>query len=567
MKSYEYQDLVDNRELDVWGNPIGKKYRDKNWEELTPEEMKADFDWKNDILSVQGECVDCDTFYQDYLFRELYDGTLPEDYKVMLTEYDAEASQKVHKVDVDEIQDYLHLDDVALSPCLFHCNWRRKKLINYVSAFVLDIDKLRPKQIQRFFKLFDEGRLLRPTFIANSGSGVHFYYMLDQMLRCDSVQNEANNLIATEIYRCLYDDVIKKEKWRDAQRHWLGQDYRVVNSKTKLHQTSQIFKVGDLYTVEQLIEHYDIKINPKKHYATKSMIKYASGIAKNLQIEPPDFTNAKQTYDFITIHKDEAYQVREARRRERAEKQKGKKKAKRPVTWYKNTLHYMQDHTQEGFRFSSMKALAIIAFKEKVPRDVFLHDIRELAAYWETFDWKGDKFNQRNVEAIVRLYDKAAQYSNTSSETLEEWLGYEFKRIGVKRNGLSQKEHLEIARGIQEIKDRQQGKDWREGNGRKSKYQIVSEWREAHPDGKKSDCIKETGLAKMTVYKWWNGEEEAKKKKQPAEAKEDGVKIKSDTQDQEKAATEIAARILQMPEDEQKKIWEMLQKAEENMEK
>lgn len=557
MKSYEYQELVDNRELDVWGNPIGKKYRDKNWEELTPEEMKADFDWKNDILSVQGERVDCDTFYQDYLFRELYEGTLPEDYKVMLTEYDAEASQKVHKVDVDEIQDYLHLDDVALSPCLFHCNWRRKKLLNYVSAFVLDIDKLRPKQLQRFFKLFDEGRLLRPTFIANSGSGVHFYYMLDQMLRCDSVQNEANNLIATEIYRCLYDDVIKKEKWRDAQRHWLGQDYRVVNSKTKLHQTSQIFKVGDLYTVEQLIEHYDIKINPNKHYATKSMIKYASGIAKNLQIEPPDFTNAKKTYDFITIHKDEAYQVREARRRERAEKQKGKKKPKRPVTWYKNTLHYMQDHTQEGFRFSSMKALAIIAFKEKVPRDVFLHDIRELAAYWETFDWKGDKFNQRNVEAIVRLYDKAAQYSNTSSETLEEWLGYEFKRIGVKRNGLSQKEHLEEARAIRDIRMNRQGKDWREGNGRKSKCQIVSEWREAHPDGRKADCIRETGLTKPTVYKWWNGEEAAKKT-QPTKTKKDNVKIKFDTQDQETAATEIAVRILQMPEEEQKKLWKMM---------
>lgn len=562
MKSYEYQELMDNRELDVWGNPIGKKYRDKNWEELTPEEMKADFDWKNDILSVQGERVDCDTFYQDYLFRELYEGTLPEDYKVMLTEYDAEASQKVHKVDVDEIQDYLHLDDVALSPCLFHCNWRRKKLLNYVSAFVLDIDKLRPKQLQRFFKLFDEGRLLRPTFIANSGSGVHFYYMLDQMLRCDSVQNEANNLIATEIYRCLYDDVIKKEKWRDAQRHWLGQDYRVVNSKTKLHQTSQIFKVGDLYTVEQLIEHYDIKINPKKHYATKSMIKYASGIAKNLQIEPPDFTNAKQTYDFITIHKDEAYQVREARRRERAEKQKGKKKPKRPVTWYKNTLHYMQDHTQEGFRFSSMKALAIIAFKEKVPRDVFLHDIRELAAYWETFDWKGDKFNQRNVEAIVRLYDKAAQYSNTSSETLEEWLGYEFKRIGIRRNGRKQAEHLKMARLV---RDEVNGhKDtWINKDGAPTKAQVVLEWRKAHPDGRKADCIRETGLTKPTVYKWWNGEEEAKKK-QPAKAKKDNVKIKFDTPAQETAATEIAARILQMPEEEQKKFWEMLKKAEEN---
>ena len=28
-------------------------------------------------------------------------------------------------------------------------------------------------------------------------------------------------------------------------------------------------------------------------------------------------------------------------------------------------------------------------------------------------------------------------------------------------------------------------------------------YREVFPDGKKADCIRETGLAKHTVYKWW----------------------------------------------------------------
>ena len=72
-------------------------------------------------------------------------------------------------------------------------------------------------------------------------------------------------------------------------------------------------------------------------------------------------------------------------------------------------------------------------------------------------------------------------------------------------------------------------------------------------------------MTKPTVYKWWNGEE-AVKKKQPIKDQKNGVEIKFDTPDQETAATEIAARILQMSESEQKKIWEMLQKAEENPE-
>ncbi|MFR7613265.1 hypothetical protein [Eubacterium ventriosum] len=36
--------------------------------------------------------------------------------------------------------------------------------------------------------------------------------------------------------------------------------------------------------------------------------------------------------------------------------------------------------------------------------------------------------------------------------------------------------------------------------------QTVREWQESHPAGKKADCIRETGLSKPTVYKWWNVE-------------------------------------------------------------
>ena len=30
------------------------------------------------------------------------------------------------------------------------------------------------------------------------------------------------------------------------------------------------------------------------------------------------------------------------------------------------------------------------------------------------------------------------------------------------------------------------------------------EWRKNNPNGKKAQCIRDTGLSKMTVYKWWN---------------------------------------------------------------
>ena len=73
-----------------------------------------------------------------------------------------------------------------------------------------------------------------------------------------------------------------------------------------------------------------------------------------------------------------------------------------------------------------------------------------------------------------------------------------------KRNGQTQEEHLEEARAIRDIRARRRGEKWDAHNGRKSKKDVVKEWRLANPEGIKADCIKETGLAKMTVYKHWD---------------------------------------------------------------
>ena len=45
--------------------------------------------------------------------------------------------------------------------------------------------------------------------------------------------------------------------------------------------------------------------------------------------------------------------------------------------------------------------------------------------------------------------------------------------------------------------------EWRNKDGAPTKKTIVQEWRKAHPDGRKADCIKDTGLSKPTVLKWW----------------------------------------------------------------
>ena len=50
--------------------------------------------------------------------------------------------------------------------------------------------------------------------------------------------------------------------------------------------------------------------------------------------------------------------------------------------------------------------------------------------------------------------------------------------------------------------------EWINRNGRPkgsgTKEKIVLKWQEEHPEGKKTQCIRDTGLSKPTVYKYWN---------------------------------------------------------------
>lgn len=84
--------------------------------------------------------------------------------------------------------------------------------------------------------------------------------------------------------------------------------------------------------------------------------------------------------------------------------------------------------------------------------------------------------------------------------TIESRTGITIQRN--KRNSQKQVVHLTRARAVQDF-DCPNG-EWR---GRPSLKQVVRQCQREHPEGRKTDCIRETGLSKKTVYKWWKDEE------------------------------------------------------------
>lgn len=70
-----------------------------------------------------------------------------------------------------------------------------------------------------------------------------------------------------------------------------------------------------------------------------------------------------------------------------------------------------------------------------------------------------------------------------------------------KRNGRSQAKHLEGARAIRDINN----DNWREGNGRKPKADLVRKYAAEHPDANHSEIARALGISRPTVIKWLRG--------------------------------------------------------------
>lgn len=132
-------------------------------------------------------------------------------------------------------------------------------------------------------------------------------------------------------------------------------------------------------------------------------------------------------------------------------------------------------------------------------------DALELVPIFDLRTVKPDNaFTVQDVAAASKFYRKS--YARYSIKAIELKTHIQLKRN--KRNGRPQALHLAGARALQKINDEFNGTNWREGNGRPkgsgTKQQQVQAWRAAHPGGKKADCVRDTGLSKPTVYKWWD---------------------------------------------------------------
>lgn len=310
-----------------------------------------------------------------------------------------------------------------------------------------------------------------PNYIALSGHGAHLYYLFEEPLSLyPNIKIQLKNLkygLTEKMwnpYTSIEDTV---------QHQGINQGFRPIGGKTKIPGVRvrafalnpQKFTVGELG--EYVLPEYRVK-------------------------EEQIYKESRMTLEEARKKYPEWYQ----RRINDKDKSKGHWTCKRNLyDWWKGQIRMGATFHH---RYFNIMCLAIYAVKAGIDEEELKRDALQLMPFMNDISPE-NPFTEADIESALECYDE--RYITFPIEDISRLSGITIQRN--KRNGRKQAVHLEGARAIQAINDRVNEKSWREGNGRKSKGDVVAAWQEAHPDGKKCECIRETGLSKPTVYKYW----------------------------------------------------------------
>lgn len=379
--------------------------------------------------------------------------------------------------DLDVIGEMALTDDFCLmSPISYAGKSRKSENARFMYALAIDLDGVETLEQWNFFmKQVDYGHemlsfvwgLPRPTYLVSSGTGLHIYYVFEKPIplfrniveQLEVLKKRLTWQAWTQGASSLHDQV---------QYESLFQGFRMVGTITKTGGRCRAFKVGEKVTVEYL-NRYVPEEYQVKNFAYKSELHLA---------------DAQKKYP-------EWYQKRVIEGRPRQ-------------TWtckkdlYDWWIRKLSAGAEQGHRYWCIMTLATYAKKCGVPRDVLENDAYGLIPLMNT---KGDEFTEDDVLHALEAYTDS--YITYPIDTIVNRTGIPIEKN--KRNGRKQAVHMKIMSSTRDILYPDGA--WRNKAGRPkgsgTAEQTVREWQEKHPDGKKADCIRETGLSKPTVYKWW----------------------------------------------------------------
>lgn len=354
--------------------------------------LRAEFADKNAILGREYRQVAAFDFY-DFLFS----GDLSE--KTYVIEGETYASARVE--DILEMSSFRA--DVYIPPVSFFNGAYRTRCMKQIFALVLDIDNMKPAQLQRLIDTIRiKPELPTPTLIINSGSGVHLYFCFEKPI--DAYRRRLPTLRAMlGRLAAIYTGYGKMD------RHPLIQTFRPPGAQTKLGDIATAYSTGPRWTVPFLAAILGI-----------DAAQWEGDIVTTNERKPPVPPKLQKS-----------------------------KVATLPRTYNKEKLFwYCGDRTYKmtdlGNRYMALFALAIVGYKCRVPQEKVIHEMESLIDCWNCVH-PDNPVAYSEIKKAMKGYSQ--DYVMVTAATLEEYFGWSFERK-IPRRGRTREEHLARALAI-----------------------------------------------------------------------------------------------------------------------
>ena len=378
---------------------------------------------------------------------------------------------------LEGLDELIKAEFAVMSPVSYFGRSRAGKYARYLYAITFDLDGVDMPQLRDTFHQMNRGFIPAATFVVNSGNGLHLYYVLESPVAMYPQNQKFLKELKYVLTRRIWNRFTSNIK--DPQVQGVLQGFRVVGSGTKLGKDYPVvaYRYGKPVSLEYLLQYVP---------DTNGDMQRVTGILEKATMS---IEEAKKKYP-------DWYERRVVRGERR-----GRWTVKRDLyDWW---LRKIETEIHVGHRFYGIMTLAIYAVKCSIDEDELRRDADRLMKIFDEMSY--EESNRFTVEDVV----KALEMYNENFVTFPRADIAKYSGIPIppnKRNWKKQRQHLEVARAIRDIKAKQQGKDnWWQGNGRPSKEQLIREYMFAHPDvRKKTEIATALQIDRHTVGKFYD---------------------------------------------------------------
>lgn len=387
--------------------------------------------------------------------------------------------------DLQVVSDLCKSDNFCvMAPISYAGKSRDSKNARFMYALVVELDNLiveDDKQVGllRLISQWDDAMawIPKPTYLVASGTGLHLYYQFEKPIPL--FKNVVSTLQAykREITKKIWNRHVTVSCTEETiQQESIFQGFRMVGTMTKLGDRVKAYETGPKVSIEYLNSFLlERDKNDKEKLANEIALVYKSNLTKEM---------AKAKYP-------EWYEQRI---------EQGVKKG----TWickpalYEWWLKRIMEEAVVGHRYYCLMMLSIYAIKCGIEEERLINDAFQVMLLFErrTVD-EANHFTEKDVlDALQSFYDK--DLITYPINSIQHRSGLKIEKN--KRNYRKQDLHLKLARATKSIL-KEAGELQTEG--RPSMRTEVIYWRKANPNGTKKQCMKELGIGKSTVYKYW----------------------------------------------------------------